>query len=276
MTQHDPGERVCRRHIPDLGYVGRGPLVIAREEGLFTAFASLLTDSDADPDSEPDGDPDSEAPLTMQTLEDAFGDNDDVVAFNAACFLAGRCEPDEAADSARLTSLVANIVAPGDPARLRSDAVAYVEAAMSLVLRGESDAGHTALRAVGSGDGANSMADWLAAGYLAELGDPSGYGLVVRLIEKSDPLTRLQAARHIALFLPFDGQTVGGEVVDVRGRLADRLDDDPAGLVSAEIPSLLAEIGGDRVRELLVRAAATARHDDTRRAAARALDHLDS
>lgn len=265
MTERHPGDRACRRHIPDLGCVGRGPLVLAREEGSFRAYATLLTG----------GEPDSEAPLTMQALEDAFGD-DDVVALNAACFLAGRCEPDEAADSARLTSLVANIVASGDPARLRSDAVAYVEAAMSLVLRGESDAGHTALSAVGSGDGANSMADWLAAGYLAELGDPSGYGLVVRLLENSDPLTRLQAARHIALFLPFDGQTVGGEVVDVRARLADRLDDDPGGLVSVEIPSLLVEISGDRVRELLTRAAKEARHEDTRRAAAGALENLDA
>ena len=273
MTEPYSGDRPCRRHIPDLGSVGRGPLVLAHEEGLFRAYATLLTGGEAD--SEADDEPDSEAPLTMQALEDAFGDHDDVVAFNAACFLAGRCEPDEAADSARLTSLVADVVSSGDPSRLRSDAVAYVEAAMSMVLRGESDAGRTALSAVGSGNGADSMADWLAAGYLAELGDPSGYGLVVRLLENSDPLTRLQAARHIALFLPFDGKTVGGEVVDVLARLADRLDDDPGGLVSVEIPSLLVEISGDRVRELLTRAAKEARHEDTRRAAARALEQLD-
>ena len=110
---------------------------------------------------------------------------------------------------------------------------------MSLVLRGEHEQGQAALSDVAH-SALGTMGDHLAAFYLAELGDPSGYGTLVRQLHAPDGYSRQMAARHLVGFLPFDGQRVGDDTVDVRGRLIERFDDTDE-LVAVEIPGLLAE-----------------------------------
>jgi len=81
------------------------------------------------------------------------------------------------------------------------------------------------------------------------------------------------AARHLVGFLPYDGQRVGDETVDVAARLIEHLDDKDK-YVSVEIPGLMAEAGVEGLRPALERTAHKGRHKETRRAAKNVLENL--
>lgn len=248
------------------GMSQRGPIVLRREEGLFPRMASSLTVDDlltfGDPAEESGG-------VDSDLLEKAFGAQ---VTVGPAAFVAGRVTgPDDIV--ARLMSALRSVVAAGDPHHLRSDGLGYVEASMALALRGNHDDGHRALLPVVDAEAEVAMGQWLAAYYLAQMGDASGYPALTRLLQSNDDFTRLMGARHLVGFLPYDGQVVATETVDVAGRLAELLDDEDP-LVSVEIPGLLAEAGVEGLGPVLERAAKKARHKDTRRAAKSVLESL--
>lgn len=187
---------------------------------------------------------------------------------NAGAFLAGRWDT----DSDALDEALRRVVGGLDPTNLRSSALFFVEAAMSLALRGDVAAGTAALRAVVTDD-SWTAADWLAAFYLARLGDPSGYAAMVACLVDEDGFTRVMATRHLIGFVPYQGQLVGDQVVDVWSRMLERVDDsDP--IVSVEVPSLLVELGGDGVASILATISSEHPDDNTRRAAEDALEQL--
>ena len=278
----------CQPDITDRGYPTRTALVLRREENLFRAEVEELLNADdvlavdGEPitDSEPTDDneaiTDSEPPpdddeLSMHQL-DAVLASGDATRQPQAAFVAGRCAyPDQAARDRRADQLRA-ILAGGDPSDLGSRVLAHVEAAMSLALLGDDEGGRRALRAVASETGA-SMGAWLAAAYLAELGDPSAWPALVNMLGDRSGFTRLMAARHAAMWLPYSGQQVGGDTVDVRARLLERADDADS-LVADEIPGLLAEIGGPDLGADLQRLAKYARHKSTRSAAKAVIERV--
>lgn len=262
---HDDGG-ACRPDITDRGYPTRTALVLRREENLFRAEAEELVSGGGEPgaatvDGEPtEGD---EPTISLGRVEEVLKAGDPTLAPQAA-FLAGRCAyPDDATRDRLAVGLRALLAGPGDT-DLGSRALAHVEAAMSLALAGHKEARSILSDVVSAAP--SSMADWLAAAYLAELGDPMGWPVLVGLLTGDDGFTRLMAARHIAMWLPYDGQEVGGVPVDVRGRLLERAEDTDS-LVADEIPALLAEVGGPDLADDLARLAKKARHKSTRAAA---------
>jgi hypothetical protein len=144
---------------------------------------------------------------------------------------------------------------------------------MSMVLTGHREEGQRRLTEV------VDHADWvnnyrfLAAYYLAQLGDARGWTVIVRDLADEEAHTRLMATRHLLGFVPFDGTVVDGEVIDVRDRLLTALQDkDP--YVANEVPVLLLEAGAPDIEEVLVKASKRPYHHDVRDAALHALQHL--
>jgi HEAT repeat protein len=138
---------------------------------------------------------------------------------------------------------------------------------MSLALRGDQDAARQALTPLVADSSSATSEAYLAAFYLAQLGDPSGYPAMVRALHSKSEHTRLMAARHLIAFKPYEGQTVGDRRVDVRAELAERLKD-PSVYVRREIPYLLAEASVRDLKELLTPVAADDAEADVRQAAA--------
>jgi len=219
------------------------------------------------------GEPEAPAQeVASELIESAFL-SDEPSVIRAAAFVTGRCDPEPSRDIAGLVELVKDLVASSDLHALHSGALPYVEAAMAIALQGDAPAGHDALLPLVGGAVPSTMADWLAAFYLAQMGDPAGWPALVGMLEGKDGFTRLMAARHLVGFLPYDQQTVGERKVDVLHRLGERLDDDDP-LVSLEIPALLAEAGGIQILDVLTSAVTKARHADTRKAARHVLEDL--
>ena len=226
MNPRRAKRRRCRVHIETAGFPGRTPLLLAHERGLYRQMVDDLSRRRAGEhvvDREPAAHDADDPGVTMDQLEAAFA-SVDVTSIHAASFVAGRCEPELAEDSQALDHLLGELVDSLHVEDLGSRALSYVEAAMSLVLRGEHERGQAALTDVAH-SALGTMGDHLAAFYLAELGDPSGYGALVRQLHTPDGYSRLMAARHLVGFLPFDGQRVGDDTVDFRGRLIERFDD---------------------------------------------------
>ncbi len=248
----------CPPAIDDGGFPGRTPLLLRRERNLFRQMAADLSPIAL-------GEAAEDVTVTLSRLEEVLAGGDPTAVPNAA-FIAGRCRVPSAAAGDRLTALLHGVIDPLDGGRLDSRALGYVEAAMSLVLRGAAEAGRSALRAVVAPEAAGSMADALATAYLAELGDTSGWPRHVALLGAADGFARLVATRNLAAFLPYDGLVVEGVPISVRPLLIERADD-PDSLVADEVPVLLAEIGGPELRADLAALAKKARHKSTRRVA---------
>ncbi|MDQ2726043.1 MAG: hypothetical protein M3Y36_11200, partial [Actinomycetota bacterium] len=89
------------------------------------------------------------------------------------------------------------------------------------------------------------------------------------------PYTRLQAARELVAFVPYDGNEILDEVIDLSAELTARLGDkDP--YVAVGIPPLIMQVRPKGGRQSLEHAAVSAPTEDVRAAAAAALEHLDA
>jgi hypothetical protein len=144
---------------------------------------------------------------------------------------------------------------------------------MSLALRGDRDTAHRALIPLVTDYAHTIMRSYLAAFYLAQLGDPSGYPAMLAALHGKDEHTRLMAVRHLIGFKPYDGQTVGDQTIDIRTELIQRLRDRRA-YVRVEVPFLLAEAEVEGLRELLRPVARRDLKKRVRRAARDVLEHL--
>jgi hypothetical protein len=73
------------------------------------------------------------------------------------------------------------------------------------------------------------------------MGDPSGYGTLVKTLHSEIPHYRLMALRHAIVFVPYEAQKINDVEVDVRKLLVERLAD-PDEIVRSEVPFYLEEL----------------------------------
>jgi hypothetical protein len=252
----------CEPRISDAGFPHRTVAILERERNLYPLMAALLTGGGKDEPAEP-------STVTTRMIERAFTTRDGG-ALRAAAYFAGRCRPAGAANTGRLTLLLRSFIASLQPTDLGPWEVEYIESAMSLALRGDAEAGLSALAVALPVDHQGTGFAYLAAFYLAQLGDPSRYPVILRSLRSDNEHTRLMAVRHLVAFQPYDGQDVGGTVVDIRTELVARLSDhDP--YVRVEVPYYLAEAGISGLKELLEPVAAHDPDPGVRTAAAEVL-----
>lgn len=119
------------------------------------------------------------------------------------------------------------------------DDLLEVEAAYALARLGESSGRERLVACLGRPLDAY-VSPPIAAGYLAQLGDPQGYGVVVRAFEVET--AHLLACKQVFFFTPFQGETLTtGETVDVFSLFARALDEGDQ-YVQAQALTQLAEL----------------------------------
>lgn len=266
-SEMDAPARVCRPEIVAAGLPQRGELILQRERNLYAAMVAQLSGQRSERSFE-----EAAESLTMEDLEQSFAARKPVTLF-AAAWLAGRCRPDAPEDRRQLQALPAELIDALAAGRQGALERAYIEAAMSLALLGAPEQARRALAPIVATGAPPSSAGYLAAFYLAQLGDPSGYPAMVAALRDESEHTRLMAMRHLIGFQPYDGQRVGGQTVDLRAELVARLKD-PSPYVRVEAPYYLAEAGVADLEQLLTRVAKVDRHKDVRAAARETLSRL--
>ncbi len=230
----------CRPDIDDAGLPGRTPAMVQRDERMYPMRVDQIAGAGRH-------EPDPSATLAHADLLAGLASDSTVPAIGAA-FVAGRCTTDDASGDSRTSAALAALVDSFNPASLRNRANVYVEAVMSTALLGAVDDAHQRLLDLVTVPDNASIAGYLAAGYLAQFGDASGYPLLRSdLDDRSNPHGRNVALRQLVAFCAVDGQKVGSIVVDVRRDLLALLRDKDAQL-AAEVPGLLVESGLTDVR----------------------------
>lgn len=224
----------CHLVIAADGLPHRTEAVLRRERGRVPAYIGRLQGGSGK--GEPDDDP---APPTVGDLVGALAQRDPVT-LGVAAFLAGRCRV-EGEPAAALDRALHDLVASTPAGELDLLVEGYVEAALSIGLRGDPAAARAALRPLVSGAGDGSS-HWEAAAALAQLGDASGWPGLLRDLREGIEHVRLMAARQLIVFVPYDGQEVDGSTVGVEAELR-RLADDPSEWMCGEFPGLLEEAG---------------------------------
>jgi hypothetical protein len=181
-------------------------------------------------------------PLTAEALGQALASKEPGRAYTAA-FLIGRCRARDAAVDHTLTRRLEELL-DGRP-----EPDIAIEAGMSLALRGNVERGRQTLHALLSSP--HPLGDqYKSAFYLAQMGDPSGYGALVKTLHSEIPHYRLMALRHALVFVHYEGQKVDDIDVDVRKLLVERLAD-PDEFVRSEVPFYLEELRVSDLRALL-------------------------
>jgi HEAT repeat protein len=209
-------------------------VLLAREQRAFPSMAaSLFTPGKGET---------TPRPLAAEALDQALASKEPGRAYTAA-FLIGRCQIQDTAVEKALTRRLEETL-DGTP-----EPDVAIEAAMSLALRGNVERGRQTLRALLNSP--HPLGDqYKAAFYLAQMGDPSGYGALVKTLHSEIPHYRLMAMRHAIAFAPYGDQKVNDIVVDVRKLLVERLAD-PDELVRSEVPFYLEELQIPDLRTLL-------------------------
>lgn len=211
--------------------------------------------------------------LTLDELVSAIHRRDGLT-LPAAAFIAGRFPTEDPAERQRLIDALGDVLASLVVEELDIMDRSYIQAAMSLALLGELEAGRRALQPLVGHHAGSTDESYLAAFYLAQMGDPSGYPVMLKALEGDDEHVRLMALRHLVGFQPYDGQQVAGKTVDVEAELIKRIrDDDP--YVRAEVPYHLAEAGVGGLPDLLVPLAQRDPDKGVRLAARNVLDELE-
>jgi hypothetical protein len=186
---------------------------------------------------------DAEDRLTVELIEAGFASPKGRFR-GAAGYLAGRSEPvEEPSATDILIQGCRELIANPHVSELGSHSWGYIEAAMALGLRGDTDVARDALRAVTDGHGAGTSYDQLAAFYLAQLGDASGWPAMRAALHSDDPVIRHDAGRLLLGFASYDGERVDGDRIDVRAALKELASDRT---FAKEIPHLR-----DELREIL-------------------------
>jgi hypothetical protein len=248
-------EPICRPQIAAAGLPGRTERILKRERDAFEGIAQGLVSTGKGGSGSPT--------VTPSVLRNALASRDPVAPY-AAAFVIGRCttgNPD--ADRGMIDEVRATL-AKQPPADVR------IELAMALALHGEVEPARRLLsEAVAAKDPLGQQ--YMAAFYLAQLGDPSGWPAMVKALTGDLVQFRGMATRHVIGFLPYDGTEVGGQKIDVRGALAARLQD-PEEMVRQEVPLYLEELAPSNLRALLEPVAARDPSPTVRAAAQLVLD----
>jgi HEAT repeat protein len=261
-------QRVCQPHITEAGFPQRTPEILNREKNIYPLMIDRLQGQGRRSEKGPP----AEKSLTMEMLEAAF-DNRKDTSRPAAAFLAGRCQPEAPEDQEKLGVLLQNLLNSLPLEKLGVRSLDYIEAAMSLALRGKKDTGREALLPLIGQYASKILEPYLAAFYLAQMGDPSGYPVMVDCLQSDNEHIRLMTARQLIGFKPYNGQTVGGKVVDIEGELVKLLKD-PENYVNREIPYLLAEVKTKNLTKILQPVANSDEDTELRHAAQHVLEDL--
>ena len=236
----------CRPLIVSGEQAGRTEVILARERRAWPEKARQIGTLEPD-----------DAEGSVKLLSAVASTDVEVAA--AAAWLCGRCVgPDVKSTRVALETLAQNL-SPGDD----FDALAYLEATMSLALLGPPRKPQKQLATFAHDVPSGYV--YLAAYYLAQLGDSAAWPEIVAVSRGANEHRRIMAARHLVAFLPFEGQMVGGLRIDVMEALAAGFDDDSM-FVRREAPALLAEADARRARPLIEQAASS--DDETLREAA--------
>lgn len=228
------GGTPCEMNVVSAGLPHRTEPLLERERRSFPSMVASLFTTDKG-EAEP-------APLTANALDEALTSTEPGRAY-AAAFLIGRCNARDAVINRALTRRLEEIL-DGSP---QPDVA--IEAGMSLALRGNLERGRQTLRALLSSH--DPLGDqYKSAFYLAQMGDPSGYGSLVKTLHSEIPHYRLMALRHALAFAPYEGQKVEDLAIDVRSLLVERLTD-PSEFVRSEVPFYLEELRVSDLRPLL-------------------------
>jgi hypothetical protein len=177
--------------------------------------------------------------LTVELIEAGFASPKGRFR-GAAGYLAGRSEPVGDPSAAEiLMQGCRQLVAERPVSELGSHGWGYIEAAMALGLLGYPDVARERLRAVTNGGGVGTSYDQLAAFYLAQLGDASGWPVMRSALHADDPVIRHDAGRLLLGFASYDGERVGRDRIEVRAALNELANDRT---FAKEIPHLLDEL----------------------------------
>ena len=240
-------ERLCEPRFVAAGLPGRTPVLIDRDRRMYPYHLERMAFGNTRRE------PGDAGPLAHDVLLALLADTERSGAASAA-FVAGRCTTGHAADERATQSALQALADSFDPAHLESDAATYVEALFSLALLGDVDGPRQLLTDLVTVPELLSIAAYLAAFYLAQLGSADGYAVLhADLHDHNDAHNRMMAARHLLGFVSYDGQAAGKLVIDVRAELLHRLDDRDE-TVAQIVPGLLAETGLPDVADDLVAA----------------------
>lgn len=267
--------------VPESDWPGRTAIFVERDRSRYPSMAADLAQNhtagnmflEIDPQQEStDEEPEL---LDDQVIE--FLDAEHPSQAAPAAFVAGRCTTgDAAADADIKTAVIALVDSVDITERLGRRARAYVEGVMAIALLGDLDDATSRLTAQLTHPEFRSVADYLAAGYLAQMGYPTGYELLVEdLHDRDSEHVRLLALEQLTTFLPYDGQQVGKATVDVRGELRRALRDKDSD-VGAEAVRLIAEARLDDAEAMLREATSRPHSKHVRAAATWTLEQLGS
>jgi hypothetical protein len=252
--------------ISGAGLPNRTSAILLQEEKMYPMMVSGLA-------GEGKGEVRDPSPLTLGLLEEGFS-SDDVIILSAASWLAGRSEPEKIEDKVFLHDWLKGLLQEYKVEELDIYTQPYTEAAFSFALIGEVEMARKALVPVVTTYANPFSEGYLAAAYLAQMGDPVGYPALLATLHGVDQHYRLMAARYLPMFQPFGGQIVGGQVVEVAGELKQALHDQSS-YVRVEIPYLLAQVNPPDLRAILEQIAESDPAEEVREAAQHALAHLD-
>lgn len=223
---------------PDITQAGlphREDYILAREKNLFPQMVGALTRSRHEWNFEQ-----AAASLTLPALEAGFASPETIPRIGAA-FLAGRVLSPDPPAQARLPELLNKLIKSIKRDDYDVDGQPFVEAAFSLALLGDHATGEKLLKKFLKANEAFSPL-YLAAYYLAQLGDPSGYPALLKCLHSHDEHTRMMASRYLLGFKPYDGQEVAGKVINLKEEYRKLLKD-PGTYVKKDIPNLMKEAG---------------------------------
>jgi hypothetical protein len=256
---------ICRLNINDAGLPFRIDVILQREKNMFPMMVTGLQGNRK-------GMPAKNPELTIGMIERAFESQNILIMANAA-FLAGRCQADIPGFHDRMVGLLKKLLDSISEDDLDVKAPAYIQSAMSLALLGETEIARQALTPLVKEKAAMISESYLAAYYLAQMGDPSGYPVILKSLSGNNEHFRLMAMRYLVGFKPYQGQTIQGKTVDILNELIQRLND-KSDYVRQEVPYLLAEAGAENLKEILLPVAKSHKDKNVRQAALDILEEL--
>lgn len=180
--------------------------------------------------------------LTLRDIQEGLTSDSPEQCYSAA-FLCGRLRLTDPALGHQLAAQLRGLIESDKSADFK------IEAAMSLVLLGETAKGKATLEALLASK--EPLGDQYKAGFfLAQLGEKKGWPALVAILEDEIAHYRLMGLRHLIAFLPYEGQMVAGHKIFVYDRAVDCLKDVDE-MVRAETPFYLEEMEHPNLKGLL-------------------------
>ncbi|MEZ4267030.1 MAG: hypothetical protein R3F39_11685 [Myxococcota bacterium] len=236
----EPDGITCEIDVTAAGFPHRSAVILERERGTVSLLANKLKGTSTR------GRAQTTPAFTTRDLTDALASDADTLK-QAAAYLIGRSKPADAQASGRLIAALDEVLASSKSPLLRA------EAAMSKALRGQKDGAAAVLKQ--SAKAAASDEPWVAAAYLAQMGDASGWPAIAAAVAEDAPQHHRTAALDAAVaFGPLQGEASGDSKVDAFGVIEAATAAEAVG-VRQLVPRLLREVGHPDARAIIERIA---------------------